>query len=366
MWHDTRLAAVGAALLRRPARERTVARWAVPRSIDQSQLRRLVEQLARSDRGQRELAELWRCRLLKHEQLPALGAETLIYDLPAMSTSPHVRSMRRLRDPYPQRWVLLLSDRVPTRLIVFVHGFRGGAVSSWQRFPLSTQNGWWRSSDLLFVGYDSTRDNITGVAKRLCRQLPRFYPQLPDDLLVVGGDRVRAAATEPYRELVLVGHSLGGVVLRRALSDTAQSWLDACSLLPAPRPPLLDARLRLFSPASAGFRPAGLLGLMQASSVWHVVNLVLRHASAYTDLQPGSQILTETRKRTERLVTERPEDLEALRASILWANPDDVVVAERYDSDRVDDAVDGRSHRSVCKPSDSYREPWLFVETGSC
>jgi len=275
-------------------------------------------------------------------------------------------SCRHLRAPHPEGWVAYFSHERAERLVVFVHGFRGQAVSTWYQFPESgDRNDWWRASDFLFVGYDSARDTIVGVATRVSKHLSRFYPHVPTDLLEVGGVRVRPAGTEPYRELLLVGHSLGGVVLRRALCDLAQSWIEHRETDPeALRPALLDATLRLFSPASAGFRSAGWLGLLQASAFWSALNMYLRRSSAYTDLQPRSDLLANTRQRTERLVSDHRQELAALRASILWANPDDVVLAERYDTDHVDDSVDGTSHITVCKPSNAYEMPWPFVEHG--
>jgi alpha-beta hydrolase superfamily lysophospholipase len=114
--------------------------------------------------------------------------------------------------------VLYVSNAQPERLVVFVHGFRGRAIDTWQRFPESGQTSeWWRASDMLFVGYDSVRDTITGVAARLRRELPRFYPDLPTDLTEIGDASLRQTSSEPYRELLLIGHSLGGVVAARPL-----------------------------------------------------------------------------------------------------------------------------------------------------
>jgi triacylglycerol esterase/lipase EstA (alpha/beta hydrolase family) len=133
--------------------------------------------------------------------------------MPTKSLPQH--SPRYLRDP--GGWVLYLSHKQPKRLVVFVHGFGGKAVSTWQRFPDGgSKKQWWREADLLFVRYNSKRDNITGTAHRVARELGRFYPQLPNDLLEVDGVGVRASAESRYNELVVVGHSLGGVVVRRA------------------------------------------------------------------------------------------------------------------------------------------------------
>jgi hypothetical protein len=238
-------------------------------------------------------------------------------------------------------------------------------MESWMDFPSSHSIGaWWQQSDLLFVGYDSLRETITGVAARLRTELPRFYPHLPAHLLEAGGVPLRHQVA-PYDQLLVIGHSLGGVVVRRALADAAQDWLDRRTTdAAAPRPALLHAHVRLFSPASAGFQGAGPLGVLKASPGWLGVNMYLRRSSAYSDLQPGSTLLTAIRSRTEQFVATNAADFQALRAAILWANPEDVVISERYDTDFVESVAHGTSHRTVCKPNQSYRTPWVFVERG--
>lgn len=255
-----------------------------------------------------------------------------------------------------------VAHEAPTRLVVFVHGFNGKSVNTWLQFPHFPDNrAWWKTADLLFVQYDSLRENIAGVANRIRQMLPAYYPAPHGSLTSnrPGG----AAGQSDYDELLLVGHSLGGVILRRVMTDIAERWIEAGTQ--APRPALLGGKLRLFSPASAGFLPAGKLGTLQAAAgVWGAVELILRRSSAYNDLLPGSEVLRTIQRRTERLA-EKP-GLESLRADVLWANPDNVVTAERYDSDHPDDSAHFSSHTSVCKPLKTYYEtPWDFVERGA-
>jgi pimeloyl-ACP methyl ester carboxylesterase len=255
------------------------------------------------------------------------------------------------------------------RLVVFIHGFMGKTVTTWLDFPRidasHPENIWWLESDLLFVGYRSTRDDITGVANRIRQNLDHFYPQPPLDVLTAGGVAARADIASPYEELILVGHSLGGLILRRALCDAAQKWIDN-KRAPDLRPILLDAQNRMFSPASAGFRAAGLLGVARAVPIWSAVEMFLRRASAYTDLQPDSTVLREIQRRTIKMEPDKDDDLSALRANIVWASPDNVVIADRYITDFVESSWDGTTHSSLCKPSaNGFEMPWTFVRTGN-
>lgn len=286
------------------------------------------------------------------------------------TTQTFLRYSRYDSKDLPDRWVLYLSpsEHRVRRLVVFVHGFGGKAVTTWLDFPSldlgAPENAWWLDADLLFIGYRSTRDSITAVANRIRSQLPRFYPVPYRPALEVDGVSLREDVVTPYSELYVVGHSLGGVVLRKALCDSAQDWIDRGR--PEQRPPLLAAQTRYFSPASAGFRAAGLLGLVRASSVWAAIEAVLLRSSAYTDLQPGSQVLEDLRERTIGYVVADSEgDMAALRARIVWANPDDVVIDQNYPSDYVAASWDGFSHTSVCKPkTETFQSPWRFVQTG--
>lgn len=263
----------------------------------------------------------------------------------------------------PRNWTLYVShSHVPVkRLVMFVHGFRGRAVSTWLDFPSAGEHrAWWREADLLFVGYGSTRENISGVAHRIRREIPRFFPAPYPEAMTVNGRHPRPDITSAYEELFLIGHSLGGLVLRRALCDAAIKWNEDGR--PAKRSPLLDARLLLFSPATAGFQASGILGAVRATGIWAAAEIFLRRSSAYSDLQPGSTLITDTRALTERLAVQ-PE-LSGLRARIVWANPDDVVIVQRYETDFVDDSWDGRKHSTICKPRADFQSPLDFVETG--
>lgn len=265
------------------------------------------------------------------------------------------------RDSGHTGWTLHVShsNSAVVRLVVFVHGYDGDAVKTWADFPKGPRvRPWWGDADLLFVAYRSMRETIKGTADRLRDSLPRFYPRPLPAAMGIPPYEARVDVS-PYRELILVGHSLGGVVLRKALSDCADAHEKGGA-----RHPMLDAKLRLFSPAHFGYNPAGkLAALKETGSLYDVLSTVKgRWSPAYRDLQPDSEVLRAIRRRTERLSTNYP----VLRANILWAEPDHIVVPERYDTDLDDYTVPGQTHVSVCKPRCGvYEAPWDFAQTGA-
>lgn len=268
-----------------------------------------------------------------------------------------------LRDP--NGWVLYLAEGRPRRLIVFVHGFGGKAVGTWSDIVKTIAGDPdWESSDLLFVGYPSFRSNISGTATVLRNELDRFFPILDSDLRDIAGLAVRTDDAY-YDELVLVGHSLGGVILRQALLQARTAEADGdYDGRRVPGTAILAGRLTLFSPAIAGFKPSGWLGMIRETGIWIVANAVLRGAATYSELQPDSPILKEVRKRTTKLIDDpdSPNFDHRLRARILWANPDGVVNALSYDGDYADEVISGKSHIAMCKSRADYTRPQQFID----
>lgn len=265
-----------------------------------------------------------------------------------------------------RKWVLYASRTQPLRLIVFVHGFGGKTVKTWHEFALSGEAGeWWRESDMLFVGYHSLHERPGETAAWIRKRLPDFYPQLPERFLGTRDALLREPSDATYSELFLVGHSLGGFVLRLMLLQQARAWLfeEREFDLEAPRPKLLEAKLRLFSPASAGFQPAGLLAIL--TSMFSVGMVALEGAPAFTALRRDSELLARTRDETEALILTHGADLAALRAHIMWARPERVVERDGYRTDyEADSLVPERDHSEVCKPGLGYEQPRRFVKTG--
>lgn len=160
-----------------------------------------------------------------------------------------------------------------------------------------------------------------------------------------------------YKRIILVGHSQGGVVIRNAVLKRFKSTWSR-SRKPKSRKQLMNARLYLFAPAIAGFRPAGFLGiLVKLPGVGQIVQAFLNNWAGYQDLAPDSELLKALKSETERAARKNPSS--ALRADILWGYKDRVVHPTKYEND-AEEFVE-KDHVSVCKPIDEFLLPLEFV-----
>ncbi|ACV79056.1 hypothetical protein Namu_2710 [Nakamurella multipartita DSM 44233] len=270
---------------------------------------------------------------------------------------------RRIPTFRRESW-LYVSHQPPDRLVIFVHGFMGKSVKTWRQFDAGGGvSDWWRKSDMLFFGYSSLSDSVAATSNRLRQLLFDFYPHPPTGPLFLDNSPIRPHIEMPYKELVIVGHSLGGLVVRCALLYIAENWHKPHSGAESPPPDVLSARVFLFSPATGGFRPSGKVALARELGLLRFAELRLNMAPAYLELAVNSATLNSIRTRTRTLLDEfGNEGLQALRPTVLFANPDDVVNYDTYWHDTQHDSQDGRSHSSVCKPNQSYWAPWYMVE----
>lgn len=232
--------------------------------------------------------------------------------------------------------------------VVFVHGFGGQSVATWSEFDRLLPSdvaaqGW----DVLFFGYDGLRtpaqtsaSDLRTMIDDLVKAPDMFFNGTVDDLL---SQRRRAPQ---YHRIVVVGHSLGAVVARKALLDAHRvdaGWLAGVSLL-------------LFAPAHRGASLLNLAGtLIGAFDLGAVLGLA-QHFSVLQDLEPGCAFLEELREAT---VTAIEEDGRAsLRAQYVGtARRDRVVMNVDFCAADAPPVPLPGSHMTVCKPSDDNNRP---------
>jgi hypothetical protein len=284
----------------------------------------------------------------------------------------------------------LYASRVPSTGIIFVHGFDGSPRTTWVNFEglieqISSQGKQWNDCDLFFYSYKSY-DQIPVLAEAFQKFLVSVAATKAADIVAasdqfartLGGgftlgiplDLLSYRGEAPYKNLILVGHSTGAVIIREALrvrvsniikeNANLSAWMknkkkeDEGDLL------IVNSHLRLFAPAHLGVLAAGKLGAVLNLPVTNiVVGCYLGSNPLYQNLRHDSPTILDLRKDTEQLYVQHK--LEALRACSLFGEHEEVVYVGGYKHDEPSQTQSGHDHRSVCKPNHGYTKPLDFV-----
>ena len=238
--------------------------------------------------------------------------------------------------------------------LIFVHGFGGKSVATWEEFPrLLRKQEPLSGHDLIFFGYDSKRQRAYPSALELKDFLNGFL-SAPAVVANRYLDESRARAPDfQYSHVTIVAHSLGAVVVRLALLDALElkyGWTD-------------NVQVILFAPAHSGANIVALaaqflagLGIPFAGALTPVVKLWW---PVLTDLEPESRTLTDLLSETKTALSMPGSNL--LRAKrVLLATKDTIVHPYRFAEDPPAEILKG-SHTSICKPSDAFLEPYQRV-----
>ncbi len=218
---------------------------------------------------------------------------------------------------------------------------------------------------------------VAGRNERLTLQIEFALPSSSEKMYGSSLSLSLARGTDPYKNLFLVGHSTGALVIREAirlkLKEIASSGRDlsvwfAEALRPVDRgyADQLVARafLRFFAPAHLGVMAAGLLGAASSlPRIEKIVDAYLRCNPLYQNLRPGSPTLVDLRKETESLYEKHK--IQALKALSVFGEKEDVVFIGSYCHDEQLPTEKGHTHTSICKPTRQYVKPLEFVTHAS-
>jgi hypothetical protein len=288
----------------------------------------------------------------------------------------------------------LLTKKPPVSGVIFVHGFDGDPRATWVDFEglieqIGSQRSLWKNCDLYFYGYESS-DQITPLAEPFLEFLTNVatfkeqqiissryaFPSSEKYTLGVPEDLSGARGKDPYKKLILVGHSTGAVIIREAIRlmmtdilkryKSLASWLDKIGKTGEGLSDLLIAKsaLRFFAPAHLGVMGAGKLGIAQnVPIIDRLIGGYLQSKPLYHNLKHDSPTILDLRKATERLF--EVFEVEALKACSLFGQHEEIVYFGGYSHDEPTQTQAGHWHTTVCKPNVSYVKPLEFVVSAS-
>lgn len=229
------------------------------------------------------------------------------------------------------------------KLMVFVHGFSGAAIPTWRGLPEQLMiHPETKGCDLVFFGYDS----VTQTASESANQLHVFINGLVDGVAKVVNpsigqynDSLRRDSAWRYNEVILIGHSLGACVIRRAILDQHRGGTIAWPE---------KTKVMFFAPAHGGAKIWRLLMACGVGIPGKVgLNIAGFLAPALQDLKPGSDFLKTLRRETEQFC-DAHAPLKVVRT--FWAYKDKVVLNSTFGKDATPyTEIRKVNHVSICK-----------------
>lgn len=235
------------------------------------------------------------------------------------------------------------------QLIIFVHGFNGTSLSTWNYFLyLIRKDSAFCDTDVVFYGYDSLKYQAADHAGD-------FYDFLKDHALsnaytssLVRILEKKSLPERNYLSVKIVAHSLGAIVVREALKtgyDNKQRWLN-------------KIRMILFAPAHHGAHIKRLI--FHTLDIFTLTKLIGSYAQykmpVLNDLEAGSAILKKIMDDTKTLLSMNEGDFTKAH-EVVHAKGDKIVTNLKFNGDNDAKRIEGKTHSSVCKPNDEYKIP---------
>lgn len=227
-------------------------------------------------------------------------------------------------------------------LVVFVHGLRGHATKTWVHFPRLLTGGTGKAAqcDFLFYGYDSLtpcavvnanllRDRLNGIHNDPTAVINHTLPLAP-------------RRNFHYTKTIIVAHSLGSIVARRALLDgytLHHKWVD-------------HTRLLFFAPAHMGSDSLGILSETFCGGFGRVFVAVLQtRYCSLRDLQYDSPTIDKLKQDAQDVVNRHGSVPDWLRASVYHAEFDRWVSPSAFPTDGPSTTIPGKRHSYIQMPS---------------
>jgi pimeloyl-ACP methyl ester carboxylesterase len=266
---------------------------------------------------------------------------------------------------YDKSYALYSDDAGTKTAVVFVHGFGGSPTGTWRNFhglieEYSSEYPWWTTSDLFFFAYDSIKTPIRFNATRLAEFVAEAW-EGRWTLEIKPKIKKRS-----YGNLILAGHSEGGVLIRQLILDRFEAIRRSHAensgqkvLRALQTDYILRSYLRLFAPACCGTNFSSWIGFLNSYSF--LVSAITSSLLVRNELRPGSTVLSTLQRETEDAHVKFPT-VRAFYAEPLFGVPDQIVTSQSYRGELIH-WEQNSDHFAVCKPKYLYKRPLEFVKT---
>lgn len=237
--------------------------------------------------------------------------------------------------------IAYFSKQPATTLLVFVHGFNGGASSTWAGAETKlVADPKAEYTDIVFFGYRSLKVQ-PALSAAVLRQFLDAAAAGTTKWNEVAEDALGEETQRDYDEILIVAHSLGAPVSRRAILDA----ISAGSVWPP------NAQLILFAPAHMG---AYLSRVQQEmpGSVGTLLGTIVSFAKvgvlSLDALAPGSPFLEQLLADSESALTGGFKEQVKAR-QVIFGDRENVVTTERFLVDPPPDVWTGYGHCRICR-----------------
>lgn len=248
----------------------------------------------------------------------------------------------------------LFSVQPSSKAVLFIHGYGGDVISTWSDFhELLLGCRKCRGHDIFFYGYDGLRADMNASAALFRTFLNRLLGETKSFF----ANNLPPSAKRPdnfrYGELVIVAHSLGAVISRRALIDATKEKSDWVRKI----------RLVLYAPAHKGARVADLA--LETASSFNFLKLfgfAARFESPLVDAlrRDSAELKTLLADVVEARKKDANKHLRAVK--VIIAEYEKIVSNETFADDPAPITIPNATHITVCKPKSGYLTPLALLE----